>query len=591
MYYITILTLLAPIFAFSVELEPIVYASKVEQGTDEITSTVELIEKKQLQRSSGARLTSKLESNSSLEVSQTGVNAGQASVFIRGLDAKYTVFAINGVRIYDAASIQKILNSSTLNSSQIEKIEILKGAQSVLYGSDAIGGVVNIITRKEDLDNTLTIEHGIYSAYEVSQSVLYGSTLFNFSGFYQEDLNHNDLTVGSEKDKKINKGVSVEVSYGAVEWESETQLKLSNDFVETDGQDFLNDLPFDAKNNHVDTTQFFGTQRVKYHENKNSTYVLDLGVQNSNRLNKIGDFKLSFNGEVRQAELKWIGEELLVGGAFVQEIYSDDEISGKELKSKDIFTQISKTLGTYSMELGSRVTSNEFYGEHLVYNVGVSKKITTSKTLTLSQKTGFSAPSTYQLFGKSSGGATQDIGNEDLSPEKSVSVEINYEYKIKKISSSISLFQTTIENHIDFRNNRYENIDGSFSQGLEYELSYTGTKHFGAISLSLIDYDLSSGDRPERRAGESIKVRLGTKLSDTSEASLNYRYTGTRFEDIAGRSEILSAYSVVDFNYSKNYGDFRFALDIENIFDKVYEEAFLYATPRFGVQGRVVYTY
>lgn len=588
MYLIVILTLIAPAVSSAVELEPIIFASKSEITTEKMTSSVEVIESESLERTSGARLTEKLQASSSLTISKTGVTAGQASVFIRGLEARHTVFAINGVRIYDAASIQKILNPSTLNSAHIERIEILKGAQSVLYGSDAIGGVVNIITAKQDLKSTLIVEHGIYSSYQVSQNALVGNFLLNFSGFYQEDLGHNDLTIGSELDSKINKGASVELSYAGVKWESQTQLKLSNDFSENDGQNFTTDLPFDAEDNHVDTTQFFGTQKIKYLQNKDSTFVLDLGLQNSSRVNKTTDSEFVYNGEVRQAELKWLGEDSLLGAAIVQEIYSDNEISDKELNNADLFFQLSENLGSYLGEFGMRSTSNKFYGEYLVYNLGLSKRITKQQTLSLSQKSGFSAPSSYQLFGKSSFG---DVGNEDLAPERSVSIELSHQYKTKNFTTGVSLFQTKVEDHIDFENNRYENIDGSFYQGVELDLTYARDKIFGGVNATLIDYYLSSGEEPERRPRETIKINLGKKLSVTSEISLRYRYVGVRYEDISGRSEILSAYDVVDLNYSKTLGDYRLGVEVNNLFDEVYEEAYLYATNRFGVQGSLTYTY
>lgn len=577
-----------PFIALSVELEPIIYASKGELTQEELTSSVETIETEELLRSGGARLTDKLESTSSLTVNQTGVSGGQSSVFIRGLEARHTVFVIDGIRIYDAASIQRTLNPSMLNSANIERIEVLKGAQSVLYGSDAIGGVVNIITNKQNLENKISVSQGMYSSYEVSQNLLLENTLFNFSTFYQEDLKHNDLVIDSESDKKFNKGASLEISYAGAHWEFQTQLKLMNDFSENDEQDFSKDLPVDASDNHVDTTQFFGTQKIKYLKSKYSVFFLDLGVQNSNRVNKSVGSEYLYNGEVRQLELKWLGKNLLLGGVVVQEIYSDDEITEKKLENADVFAQLSRPIGDYIGEAGTRLSSSDYYGEHLVYNLGVSKKVSSMQTISLSQKSGFSAPSSYQLFGKTSYGS---VGNEDLTPEKSISIELAHEYKAKYFRFGASVFQTKVEDHISFLDNQYENIDSSFYQGFEFDVSVSKSKYFGGVNGTLIDYHLSTGEEPERRPRESFKLTLGSRISDTSEVSLNYRYTGTRVEKSGGRSEILSAYDVIDINYSKTIGNFRLNADVKNIFDKVYEEAHLYATNRLGLQFEVTYSY
>lgn len=568
---------------WAAELAPIIVSSKQDLTKTELTSRVEILEGPEIDRFGGARLSEQLQNSSSLDVVKTGISGGQASVFIRGAEARHTVFVIDGVRIYDAASIQKILNPAIINSAQIEKIEILKGAQSVLYGSDAIGGVVNIITKKNSLKNSVSIESGIYNNVNFSNSFLKENTFFSIDGHYEEDNSHNDLSIGSEIDKKKNQGLSLGMTTSKSKWDLETQIKILSDFSETDGQDFSTDLPVDAKDNFVESSEVFVTQKLKY-----TQFSLDLNYQSSKRLNQSGNLEFNFNGEVFQSELKWVGDRLLLGASFLEETYSDDDIEGVKLNNFDLFTNYSYSIGSYNFELGLRGTSNKYYGEHLVYNTGVSKKITKNQSMHLSQKTGYKAPSSYQLFGKTPFG---EVGNENLTPEKSTTIELGHTYTFNKFSSEITLFQNSVENYIDFENNKYRNISESFNQGIELGVGFQEDKYFANLSSTLIDFNLSTGEKVERRASENLKASFGKNLNDSETMNLLYRYSGTRYEDINGRSQILSAYDVVDLSYFKTVSSMKYSLMLKNIFDKKFEEAYLYATQRFGVQVGATYTY
>lgn len=573
---------------YAAELAPIIYSSKQESNQTMITSSTEILEEDKLGSTNDARLNDELIRNSSVEVNQTGITGGQASVFIRGLEGRHTVFAIDGVRVFDSASIQKILNPALINSSQIERIEILKGSQSVLYGSDAIGGVINIITKKSGLKNSVSLETGIFNSFELGQSLILGESILDIDVFYQEDLTHNDLVVGNELDKKINRGGSLRYDTQIGTFETSSTIKIINDFSETDGQDFSSDLPFDSKGYYSDVTNTFFMQQFKKENGSDQILQVDFSYHQSVRENVSPSSNLTFKGNTFQTEVKKVLGGTLLGAQFLEETYSDEEVSNHKLSNFDVFSNIQKEFGAYGIELGARGTSNRYYGEHLVYNAGISKKISDNQRVVLSQKTGFKAPSSYQLFGETSFGK---VGNEDLIPEKSVSLDLSHIYRRNGFSTDFSLFRNEVEDFIGFRNNSYANIEGAIYSGVEASVSQQFDKFKVGVQGSVLDYDTSDGEIPERRAKERFKFNFNYQISDQLKAAIDYRYKGARREDINGRSEILSAYDVLDISFQYTQKKYDANLSFKNVFDEIYEEAFLYATQRFGVQMKVTYRY
>lgn len=572
----------------SYELSPVVHSSKQDVREDEFISSVDLIENEELKKLGGNRLTDKLKASAGLEIVKTGISGGQAAIFLRGLDARHTAFAIDGVRVFDSASIQRLLNPSLINSLDIERIEILRGAQSVLYGSDAIGGVINIITKKNNVKNNLFVDLGQQSRFGTDNSFLLKKVILNLKTFYQEDLNHNDTNLGSEKDKKFNKGLSLNLSYIGEDIESYTRFKLSHDFSETDGQDFSNDIPIDADDSFARVEQVFLHQNLKINLIDKNYLNLDLSGQKTKRLNVSGDFESIFVGDLVQAELRYVHDKSLFGVNRTNEIYKDQDIKNLRVESFGIFANQLLAFSLFNLEVGGRLTGNEFYGEHFVYNLALLKKIGTFHSFHLAQKTGFKAPSPYQLFGRTPFGV---VGNEELAPEKSLSLEFGYQFQAKHLRAEVNLFQNSIESAIGFENNRYINANSLFNQGIELILSFDKGRFQTQANLTLIDFGDGEDAFLERKPAESFNLNQLYMLSDKEKIGLNYRYRGPRFEDINGKREILSAYSVVDMTFEKVVKAYTFQLTLLNVFDTFYEEAHLFRTQRFGAQGQVSYSY
>ena len=136
-------------------------------------STVTVITRDQIARSSAATVVDLLRSVPGVNVVENGGVGGQALVNIRGAEPGHTLVLIDGVRVNDPASAKDEFDFATFSVTDIERIEVLRGPQSALYGSDAMGGVINIITRKASgpLKSSATVEGGSSGTYRTTASI------------------------------------------------------------------------------------------------------------------------------------------------------------------------------------------------------------------------------------------------------------------------------------------------------------------------------------------------------------------------------------------------------------------------------------
>jgi len=126
----------------------IVTATRIETPVDEVGSDVTVIDKDKIKKSQKKTVAGLLRDVGSLDVVRTGGPGSMTSVFIRGAKSEHTLVMIDGIEMNDPISAGRSFNFADLTVDNIERIEIIKGPQSTLYGSDAMGGVINIITKK-----------------------------------------------------------------------------------------------------------------------------------------------------------------------------------------------------------------------------------------------------------------------------------------------------------------------------------------------------------------------------------------------------------------------------------------------------------
>lgn len=582
-------------------LEPIIFSSKQKLKSAEVTSSHVIYEVDDLERTSIGRATELMQRIPGVEVSQTGVTGGEASIYIRGAEARHTLILIDGVKFYDPSSIGRTLNVATLNTLDIERIEVLKGAQSVLYGSDAIGGVINIITKKGRAKDSVKFSTGYYNELALENSFSFKDTLLYLNAYYQDTAVESEALDEAEKDANVNRGFTGSYSFDAFGVEFETLFKMVDNYAEVDRYDYSNYTTDDDRNAYGKDKSRFFNQKAMYQLSDSEKIKANLNYHKYERVNKTyNQFDIDYDtynyyGSVLGTEVSYNKDHLngheTLGIDYSIETYEDDSDEQFNSSYFDVFYMRDLNHFNMNFDLGSRLTHNEDFGSHIVYHAGVKKEFVPKHFIGLNNKTGFKAPSVYQLkapesnFGK--------IGNEDLGPEKSNNYEVNYEYRTSDKLFTTSVFYNEVKDFIGFGSEGYENTKGAIYRGLEVSFDHKMTKREYGINASYTTYKLSSALEATRRPDYTLTTYYLEKINDIHSVLVDLQYKGLRFDNgDPNKDQIeLDPYTILNVDYQFQKNNFDLIVSVKNITDEEYELATGYTTlgRNFQLTGRYNY--
>lgn len=577
---------------FAQELDPIIFTSKQDNSQTTMASSSVVLEKEEIENQGNMRAVDMLQKIPGVEVAQTGIVGGVVSVFIRGSESRHTVIMIDGVKVYDPTSPARSFNLAILNSLDVEKIEVLKGAQSVLYGSDAIGGVINIITKKGEGKNRLKVGMGVVKEVSGGHTLDFDKGLVYVNGYYQDSEFASDASDKNIEDLKVNKGITTTANFQFENLSSETVFKLTNDFSSADGTNASGE-PVDDRNAYSKTNHLFLKQGFKYNLNRFQKIFVDVSYNDFDRADNYGTGFLESEGEVFTTEGRFFQD--LNGASFVagwnrqQENFSNDNTSA-EVVMNDFFGNYTRELGPYVLEGGARLSINDTFGNHLVYNTGARYNLNDENSFFTSFKTGFQMPSTYQLYGETDSGV---IGNDNLGPEKSKNFEMGYDYRTDSIQAGAAFFQNQIDDFIEYDDDvdTYRNINDMQVTGIDTYFNWQFEQHQLGTSLALYDYELSNNREVARRPTESLRGSYKFQINDQHIFGADLRYQGQRFDYHNSTKKTLDAYQVIDLNYKFIVGDLTLMAFINNLLDTDYEVAAGFNTLRRSVQLNLEYIY
>ncbi|MCH8844310.1 MAG: TonB-dependent receptor [SAR324 cluster bacterium] len=602
--------------------EVVVTATRIEMPVKQVASSVTVITAEEIKRRQATDVVDVLRGVPGLDVVRTAGASGLASVFIRGAKSEHTLVMIDGIVINDPISPGRATNFADLSVANIERIEVIRGPQSVLYGSNAIGGVINIITKRGRgaPEYYLSGEAGSFNTTNAGAGVSGGEGIMNYSvgvarfytaGFSAAD---DDLKGNSERDGYARTTISARVGFTPAEnyeidffaraMDSETELDLGggagNDdpnfdnrarqrFYRVQGRLFLVDGLWEQKLGYS-VSEHRTVSRNKTdgdHPDDSSRSVLDGSIQ------KIDWQHNLFLGDVHTVTLGLENQEERGKSEFTS-------VSAFGTFTSDFDEQSATTLSYYLQDaiqsgetffatIGARVDDHELFGQHTTYRVTAAYFIGASQTrLKATYGTGFNAPTLFQLF--------SEFGNEDLDPESSVGWDAGVEQGLLDgaLALGVTYFSNTFEDLIDFDfgTNSFINVDEAETSGYEVDaavrpgddldinLTYTQTE----------TEDKETGKRLLRRANEQYAADTSYRLTGRTLLGLTVLHVGERVDveflpDFTSQRVQLDPYTLVQVGGSYAARDnLNVFARVENLFDEDYEEV-----KGFGTPPRAVY--
>ena len=486
----------------------VVTATRTQEEVKAVPQTVEVITKEDIEQLGATDVYSALRLAANVDVTSAGM-AGH-NVMIRGMSTNHTLILIDGKRFAgeDTSATQNVYALGRLSLSNIERIEIVRGSASAQYGSDALGGVINIITKKskepsvmvgmstgsESINNYYHIDFGKQGNFsstfdmrfsDVRKNMQAGDEGSNYYGPIQDfnfagtwDLGNDkeiDLTLGyynehtkaDYADKYTSTGV-FQTSKDKKEWYDYRRYDYSLGYSgKTDNSDYMIRTFYsrlDKENNLYNYRSNFpgsmenilGSMYPKYDWDK-STYTL-WGIEGKNTVQLSDNHLLTFGGEYRQNKVE--GTRLSDGGDNVHQVsqsgngivsnkyYSDKEINTWAGYIQDEWQVNDKLLVIPSV----RYDHDSSFGGEVTPKIGATYFISDNSRIKANWGKGFKAPTISELYmamHRAMGGQTVNVyGNPDLKPEKSTSWDISFEAEKDNNFGKLTYFNNDVKNLI-----------------------------------------------------------------------------------------------------------------------------------------------
>jgi vitamin B12 transporter len=622
-----------------VPVEPVVVSeTRTEKPLSHVTGSVYVITRDQLEKRQFPYLREVLRDVPGLTIVETGSRGGTTSLFTRGGQSNYTMVLIDGVKVNDAGGGFEFANLTTDN---VERIEVVKGPQSALYGSDAIGGVINIITRKGSGPTKIVGEvmgglgRGIGSNMGTHQERVSVNGASDRLDYSAEWTRFDHAGMFGLNNKFLNNVFS-----GNFGLRASDKLQFRSTFRYTDSQfhfptDFVSGVgypPVDPNQGQERTLLSFGNSAT-YQATSWWEHVLQWSHMESRF--KFFDFKdpipsdfistqtdgtqrrdmLDYHTNFRVREGIWSGTAATFGVEFQEERLSQSSVgftsasTNLSRRNRGYYAQLQ---GVYAERFfitpGIRVEENEFFGEFVnpkISGAYIHKETGTKVRASLGR--GIRAPSFSELIGFPNFGIP---GNFNLKPEKATSWEVGLDQDIlgKDLMASVTWFHNDFTNLVVLNTGVNTNIQGAETQGLESQLRWRVTRE---LTLSAVHTYLKTevteigtgqnfgglfvpGGRLLRRPEHSGNVQADYQ---TKTWGLNLMVLGVgdrvdRNFAAAGsprvknehywRADVSGWYSLGKFEGA----DWKAKLRVENLTDTRYQEAFGFPNPGvFAIAG------
>lgn len=494
--------------------EVTVTATKYSTKTTETGKVVTLISRQQIEHAGSRDLAQVISELGGVFVNGYTNNAGkEKNIYLRGARVDYTLITIDGVPVYDASAIGSNFDIRNIPIDNVERIEILKGSQSTLYGSDAIAGVINIITRKtgsKPFSITGTAHYGSYDTKRFNTTFNGNKGLFNYSvgfthfntdGFSEAKQPAGSLTTFDKDGYKQN---TLQATLGIKAGKAlhiEPFVRWSKNSGSLDQDAFIDELDHTYSSHNLQTgarnviTLKNALVNISYQYNRtyrnylddstksrNGYYTYSKTVYKANEhfaeaflVQTLNDFKLTLGTELRLSKTDYQGLNVIPPfppyspeATIEKQMQSGDSVNQKQLAA---YAALNYKKNAFSIEGGGRLNHHSVYGNNFAFNINPSYFLEKKIKLFVNASSGYKTPSLFQLF--------SEYGNKDLKPETSMNIEGGLQYfsPDDNFNGRATWFNRSTRDVIAFffdpatYRSRYINQDRQKDHGFELEAS------------------------------------------------------------------------------------------------------------------------
>lgn len=571
--------------------QTIVTASRYEQALIDVIPSTTVIERSDILNLQANSILDVLSLQQGIDIARSGGKGSQTSIFMRGTNSNHTLVLINGMRV--GSSFTGSFAWENLPVSQIERIELVRGTRVSFYGSDAIGGVINIITRNpEKMSFRYTL--GSYETHNFDYG--YGHSFDNSSynlvisshktdGFSATNEN-NTYNFNPDKDGSENQSLNFNLSHQANDGQFDFTLLNSQ-----------SDTDFDTGN--TDTQEL--VTRFSWKNTFSNGWDSELAL--GNNYNEIATKAYSSIFDSQRYSFDWLLNKQINNSRFSYGlVYRKEqaefnnpnaaEVSfSNDRNNVAIFANWNKVFNKNIFASGFRYDDNNIYGSNLTADIDWAYNFSEQTRINFSAGSAFHAPSISELYSPNFQGlvispitgessfAFAIEGNPDLKPEES----INYELGLKKNMAknhqlSFNLFYYKIDNLIDFQGFTFKpvNVNQATIKGLELNYKYTFNNLNFNANATVQDANNDETDTPLlRRPDNKLNLSIDKFFNKASiGSSLRYASKNPDF------GLELESYTIIDIRAAyKINSHWKVSAKIENATDKQYQVINGYNTP------------
>jgi len=589
-------------FAQDAESTLVTTANRFTQPVSSALAPTTVVTREEIDRWQSKSIADVMRRLPGVDIARNGGLGQQTSLFIRGTESRHVLVLIDGVRL-NQAGISGSSDLSQIPVSLVQRIEYVRGARSAVYGSDAIGGVINIITGREKIGTTLTAGMGSngYQTYDGATQQMPGENTrvtlagnYTYTKGYDVVANYPDA-FGDERQKDRD-GFMSKTLYGSIE---QQLTEAFSGFIRGYGYD--NRTAYDGSSTYVKPDTYVDTRQL-YSQTWDSGLRFNNGLYSSQLIASyshtkdynyspgVGQYDASATlDDSQQYNVQWgnniaVGNGSISGGIDWQKqtiepgtAYVSDSHA---VSNTGLYATAQQTFGSVTLEGAMRGDDHSEFGWHNTWQTSGAWTFAEGYRFIASYGTAFKAPTIGQLYGSFS-------GNSDLDPEQSKQWEGGFEGLTGPVTWHVSGYRNEIDRLIDYNSatSSYYNVNKASIKGVETTASFDT----GPVSHTLsYDYtDARNGDTNEilmRRAKQQVKYQLDYTLY-AFDWSLSYQYLGQRYDkeysqDPSGRLVKLGGVSLWDVAVSYPVTSHLTVRGrIANLFDKDYETVYGYQTP------------